>query len=266
MQAADTTIELPTWANGPDGSGNGGWTAGLLAAHVGDPRGGVRVDLRSPPPLGRPLTVELDGSTSGSDRAVLLRDHAAEGEPTLVATARAETVELGLPDAVRATSVAAAREATTRFPYRDAHPFPSCLVCGVARSGDVPSFCIHCGPTNALRAPDVSGVEHPVFAGTWTPASAFADPDAPSHASTTAMWAALDCPSAAPFANPTSAAVLASFAVRLQGRAAIGEEHVLAAWRTHVDGRKLRSTSALLTADGAVLGVAQALWIELRPT
>src|SRR6185436_9559900 len=40
---------------GPDTSGNGGYTCGLVAAHVA---GDAEVTLRLPPPLGRPLRVE----------------------------------------------------------------------------------------------------------------------------------------------------------------------------------------------------------------
>ena len=43
MSETRETLEIPTWANGPDGSGNGGWSAGLLATHVPDAGFGVAV-------------------------------------------------------------------------------------------------------------------------------------------------------------------------------------------------------------------------------
>ena len=62
------SLTIPAHCNGPPGSGQGGYTCGVVAALVdGD---SVRVSLRAPPPLERPLTVErgdgltvLDGDT-----------------------------------------------------------------------------------------------------------------------------------------------------------------------------------------------------------
>ena len=61
-----TSVVIDAVHCGPSRSGNGGWTAGVLAAHL---RGSeaVTVTLRRPPPLSRPLTVRRDG-----DRADLL--------------------------------------------------------------------------------------------------------------------------------------------------------------------------------------------------
>ena len=47
------TLVVPHRFRGPARSGNGGWTAGVLAAYLpGD--GPVTVTLRRPPPLARP--------------------------------------------------------------------------------------------------------------------------------------------------------------------------------------------------------------------
>jgi hypothetical protein len=106
-----------------------------------------------------------------------------------------------------------------------------------------------------------------VFADTWVPTSDVADPADPTLASVAACWSALDCPSAAPMADPhaENPSVLARIAVRLDRQARIGEPHVLAAWQVARDGRKQRSRSVLLDATGEVLGAADALWIEVRP-
>lgn len=100
--------------NGPPDSGNGGITAGLLAAHLDAPV--VEVTLRKPPPLDVDLDV-VDGQ--------LLRD----GE--LIATAVAGTVELQPPPFVGLAAAAAAPSALG--PH--AHPFPTCFVCGSRPDG-----------------------------------------------------------------------------------------------------------------------------------
>jgi hypothetical protein len=80
------------------------------------------------------------------------------------------------------------------------------------------------------------------------------------------VWAALDCPTY--FATYASGAlpvsVLARLAGRVDGRVVADEEHVLVAWPVEADGRKRHAGSALLSADGEVLAVARALWIEPR--
>jgi len=68
---------------GPEGSANGGYAAGLLAALFDGP---AEVTLRLPPPLDRPLAVEADG-----DRLLLL-----DGAD-LVAEAALANVELEPP-------------------------------------------------------------------------------------------------------------------------------------------------------------------------
>lgn len=247
------TLVIPSWANGPDGSGNGGWSAGLLARHVTDADEGIAVNLRVPPPIGRELQVvhTPDG--------VELRD----GD-VLVADAAPTHVEPFVPDAVRAIDPDVAHAASVGFPFRDRHPFPRCLVCGVTRGGDEPAFHLHCGPVVGLAA---HGTE--VFADRWDPEAALADPDDPEHVRVEACWAALDCPSAAPVADPDGAPiVLARIAARIDVSALprIGEPCVAASRHVASDGRKHRTRSALIGPDRRVVGVADALWIEVRPT
>ena len=261
MTSASDTIVIPTWANGPDGSGNGGWSAGLLAPHVPVEAGsGVAVSLRVPPPLGRELHV--GGDESGAGR--LLVDRSAD-EPVLVAHAEPAPVSLDAPGAVRAIDVEAARAASAGFAYRDEHPFPRCVSCGIARAEGEPSLELHCGPLEGVTVRTDDAEPTPVFADVWVPTPDMADGDDPEVASIAACWSALDCPSAAPMANPdASPIVLARIAARIETRARIGEPHVLAAWFLSRDGRKLRSRSVMLDVRGEVLGAAEALWIEVR--
>jgi hypothetical protein len=252
------TITIPTWANGPDDSGNGGWSAGLLARQLGDAaiREGVAVNLRVPPPIGRPLRV------ARTDRGVDLFDDEAEDEPTLVAMADLDDVSLDVPSQVRELRPQSVGRAHEGFPFRTRHPFPRCVACGIARSDDEVALGLHCGPVSGV---DVGGF--PVFADTWTPAGDVADPADDSRVLIEACWSALDCPSAAPVADPDAAnpIVLARIAARIATPARVGDEHVLAAWHVSSDGRKHVTRSVMLDGGGAVLAAADALWIEVRP-
>jgi len=102
--------------NGPPTSGNGGYTAGLLASHLGG--GPVTVTLRQPLPLETPLDVVSDGS------GLELRSGAL-----LIATA------VPASDGVTAPTWA---DPSAAGPYAGftEHPFPTCYVCGPERGDD----------------------------------------------------------------------------------------------------------------------------------
>lgn len=224
------TISIPRRFCGPPTSGNGGYTAGLLARHIDGP---AEVTLRKPPPLERLLRVETDSA------GARLMDGDA-----LVAAARPTTLTV---DPLPAVPLTAATEASATSPFLDTtvHPFPSCFVCGPERdNGD------------GLR----------IFAGRVPGTESFAAPWTPDEVDDLTVWAALDCPSCAviyldddhppPF-------VLGRIAVRIDTLPRAGEPHVIMSWQLARDGRKVFSASAISTSDGELCAVAQATWIEL---
>lgn len=238
------TIEIPARFNGPPGSGNGGYSAGLLAARVD--AAAVEVTLRAPPPLGRPLTVEdRDGTLVALD-----------GDDAVL-EARATALELDVPPPVGLDEARAADERSA-YRDRDVHPFPTCVVCGPdRRHGDglrmFPGELETGGPHATVFAPDAS----------------LAGPDGVVEAA--AVWAALDCPSSGPVLDmrPDAAArrapsVLARLTARIDGELRAGEEYVSLSWRIATDGRKRTAGTALLGPAGRPVALAQALWIELR--
>ncbi|MFI6782779.1 hypothetical protein [Micromonospora sp. NPDC050276] len=108
--------------NGPPGSGNGGWSAGIFAAAAGG-TAPVEVTLRRPPPLETELTF-VDGE---------VRDPAGE----LVAEVRpAGAIDVVVPPVDLAAAVAAA----AHYPGLVEHPFPSCYVCGPQRADGLRIF------------------------------------------------------------------------------------------------------------------------------
>ena len=225
---------------GPPDSGHGGYTCSLLGERIEGP---AEVSLRLPPPLGRPLSVELR-----DDRTLALTDGDA-----LVAYGEATDVDLSAPEPV---SFGQAEEAARGFfAFHSEHPFPGCFVCGPERApGD--GLRIFAGPVHGR--PDV-------FAAPWIPDESLADGDGLVRPEF--IWSALDCPSGNALAGALFSArpvLLARLAVRISGPVRVGEHHVLMSWRVGSEGRKHHSAAALFGVDRALRGVSRALWIELR--
>jgi hypothetical protein len=134
-----SSVVVASRFRGPTTSGNGGFTAGLLAEACAVD-GPVQVTLRTPPPLERPLQVH-DGALLDGDTLV------AQAEPGALTA---------LPDGV---DLAAARAAEQAYAGLVRHPFPECFVCGPAREpGD--GMRLFPGPIGDGRT-----------ACTWTPGS-----------------------------------------------------------------------------------------------
>ncbi len=229
------TIIVPARFNGPRESGQGGYTAGLVAVHMGEP---AEVSLRAPIPLERELEiVELDHGV------IQIRD-----DETLVAEAKPRVLEIAVPDPV---GIAAARAAKGRYRGSAAGEFSRCFVCGPDRDDAL-----------GVMAGAVEGRD--VVASTWTPGEV-TDIDGTGRAAPEFVWAALDCPTyfaLYPDALPIS--YLARFAARIDDLPEIGTEYVLMAWPISKDGRKHLAGVALLDRQGRVLAVAEALLIEAK--
>lgn len=223
---------------GPETSGNGGYSAGLLAEAYGAP---TEVTLRLPPPLDRPLAVFSDGDT------ILLRD-----DDAVVAEGRAAP-SLGDLVPPRAVGLDEAADATHRFAGHAAHLFAGCFVCGPGRApGD--GLRIFPGP-----------VGDGLLAATWSPDPSMSnDGDAVRVA---AVWAALDCPGGwAGELSEARPAVLGRLAVDLRRTPVVGEQLVLLGWPLEDHPKKFLSGSAVLDADGAVVAVAKATWVRIDAT
>ncbi len=217
---------------GPSASGNGGYTAGRVAAFVDAPT--VEVTLRLPPPLDRPLQVVRVGE------GVEVRDGDA-----LVAEARPSDVDVEPP---RRVGVTEADAAEARYVGEGEHAFPECFVCGPARER---------GDGLVLRPGPAGGV----VATTWRPDATLGVGDVRDEF----VWAALDCPGA--FAVELvgrGTRVLGRLTVRIEERPVVGEQYVVVGWPLGGEGRRQEAGTALLDEGGRVLAVARAVWIEPR--
>lgn len=233
-------LEIPSRFNGPPDAGQGGYCCGAIAELLGE---SAVVELRAPAPLETPMTVVDSGDG--------LEVH--DG-PTLVARALpSPPAELVPPTTVTADEAVRAAE---RYRGLVQHAFPTCFVCGPDRADGLGVFP---GP---VEGPDV-------VAAPWTPPAWLAGDD--GAVAPTFVWSVLDCPSAFGFTEwaertgrtPT-VAVLARMRIRQDAAVPVGEPLVVLGWGQSADGRKQHAGSAIQTADGEVLAVADTLWIELR--
>ena len=225
---------------GPPFSGQGGYSAGLVAEAIESPSASVM--LRLPPPLDKPLTRAAD------DGRVLLLD----GDQ-LVAEGSVADLELEVPDPV---TLEVARESEKHSPWADRHPFPECFGCGPERSQNE-AVAITVG---AVAGAQVHG--HQLFAGTWTPIAEFAGADGVEPVFT---WAALDCPTSWPALPPgAGVAVLGRLSCRLVAPIQPEVTHTVIAWHVGSEGRKHRGAAAIHSPGGELCAYSEGLWIELR--
>ncbi|WP_036372986.1 hypothetical protein [Micromonospora sp. ATCC 39149] len=113
---------IPARFNGPPGSGNGGWCAGVFAAASG--LGGVvEVTLRQPPPLETPLALD-GGEVRDPDGGLIAQVRGVDEVPQVVPPVDADT----------------ARAASAAYPGLVDHPFPGCFVCGPDRTDGLRIF------------------------------------------------------------------------------------------------------------------------------
>ena len=247
---------MPRRFCGPPDSGNGGWTAGALAAlddadspdNRCDSWPAIEVSLRQPPPLDTPMQVADRGGviTASFGGAVV---------------ASAQRVERELP-AVDRVDPARAAAAESSYPGHDFHPFPTCFACGTAREeGD--GLRIFPGRTGA-------GADGDRVAATWTPHRSLAEDwhtyvDEHSRASLAVTWAALDCIGGWAGDLAERLMVLGRMTARVDDLPVIGEPHVVVGEGRGQEGRKTYTAATLYDADGRVVATAEHTWIAVDP-
>jgi len=219
---------------GPSDSGNGGYVAGCLAAHIDGP---AEIALKARPPLD--VALEVVREPDGSVRLM----HGAQ----LVATARPAPAPLPVPPPVPSRSDVEA--AAPHFDGFKAHILPPCFVCGTARAaGD---------GMRLFAAPIENSV---LVASLWTPGADLLGEG--GRVAREFLWAALDCPGYFSLRKPGLFALLARFRAEIVRAPRVGEPCIVAAWAMGADGRKHFAGSVVYGDDGAPIAVASALWIE----
>ncbi|MFC7527758.1 hypothetical protein [Actinoplanes sp. GCM10030250] len=219
---------IPERFNGPPGTGNGGWCAGVFAVAAGARAGGppYQVTLRTPPPL---------------ETALELRDGSVLAGDTLVAEV-GEATGAGAGAGVPSVSYETAVEASRSYPGFTTHPFPTCFVCGPERPGK-DGLGIFPGvlPDGGTAAP-------------WT---------VPDEVSVPSMWAALDCPGGWAAIAAGQAYVLGRITASVGALPAPGTDCVVTGAAVEIAGRKAIVESTVYGPGGDRLATARATWIAV---
>jgi len=214
-------VIVPARFNGPPGSANGGYAAGLFSEALG---GGFEVTLLRPPPLDRQLDIVGDELRDGD-----------------VVVARARRGVHSDADVQKPVSLAAAEAAATRYAGFTHHAYPTCFTCGPEREDGLGIFA---GPVEGRAG---------VVAAPWTPGQdvraeiVWAALDCP------AGWAVDDF--------QREGVLLGRMAASIHGRPEPGETHVVIGWRIGEEGRKRFAGSAVYTAGGDLVAHARSTWI-----
>jgi hypothetical protein len=245
------TVTVPSRFNGPPASGQGGYSSGVLAAHLAGP---AAVSLRRPIPLDQELEVRIEkddakGVGNGAGRGI------SEASARAFDSAGELIAEAGpapplAPWNAPLVSLEAAHRAKNRFTPPAGGTFDRCFVCGRARHD---GFGVLAGP--------VEGTD--LVAAPWTPPRWSADSDGivlPEF-----VWATLDCPG---YFAIHHADLMLAFLARQQTEVhtpvRAGVEHIVVGRPLKRDGRKGFAASAILDADGALLAQSEQLLIVPR--
>jgi hypothetical protein len=230
-----TPVRLSGRENGPKGMSNGGFACGTFAGLVG---GTAKVTLHQKVPL----ETDLSARVSGQRAQVLAGDR-------LVAVA--EAVEpFVLEPPVRPTT-AQAESARERHPLRGLrHPLSDCVVCGPERRD---GLGVTPGPLES--DPDI-------LAAPFRPTSGYAVDGLVRPA---AVWGALDCPSySAADLRARRFCLLGSLEACQVRPIEVSESLVVVGWTRGVGTRSVKTASAMIDEDGAVVASARAVWVAVR--
>jgi hypothetical protein len=239
MVSGPAAVTIPTRYCGPPASGNGGYSCGALAREFG--QNPTEVSLLAPPPLDRPLALQLD----------VAQARMLDGDK-VVAIARRS----GEPDAGPVISAEQAARAAAEFDanqYAEQHAYPTCFTCGSGRTlGD------------GLRIWPGQTKEPGVVTWPWIPHQSTSDGS--GIVDLAVVWAALDCPSGWSWLSnddDLGPIVLGRLNAAIHRRPAVGEPVVVTGWKKEAAGRKRTAGSALRTAEGELLATGDATWVVL---
>ena len=227
-----TTITIPPAFNGPPGSGNGGYSAGLLAAHLDGPH---TIRINAPIPLNRPLAMRRE------DGVTTLYDGDA-----VIMTARPEAPSIAPRPA---PSFEAAKRASEHPRPFGAGEQSVCFVCGRNRA-EGEGLRIFCGQLDDGETAATVWIPHETFGGE----DGLVRPEI--------LWSALDCPGG--FSLPdVDRALLGEMNAEILERPPVGEPLIIQAWRTGGKGRKHFAGTALYRPDGTLLAHADTVWFAV---
>jgi hypothetical protein len=222
-------LRVPDRFAGPVGFANGGWLAGMVAQASGlDP---AEVTLRQPIPLDVDLILD--------DGRLLLGDE-------LLVEVRPGEFTRDIPAVV---SLEQAQAGESRSLVRSSPEYGNCLVCGVDRPD---GYGLRPGAVTG-RADTVACVWRP---GSLTPLLDPADV-------IPATWAALDCPGVWTIDAPNDPMLLGRMTAQVLTPPNLNDDVIAVGQRYTREGRKMFTSTALFSVDGALLAHAEQIWIAV---
>ncbi len=225
-------LVIPARFNGPPTSGNGGYSAGALAAALDETGGAVQVSLRQPPPLEVPLLLTED------------RTAALHAGATVMEAKRLDD-ELEIVEPVPYDEAAAAM---TTYLGLQGHPFPTCFACGPGRDDGLAIF--------------PGRIDERRVASAWTPDPSLSDTE---EVGIPVTWAAMDCIGGWSSDIDQRPMVLGRMACQVDAAPRVGEPHVVVGRWLGTDGRKTYTLATMYDSDGRVTARAGHVWIEVDP-
>lgn len=228
------TIIIDSRFKGPPDSGNGGYTAGLLAKAL---NGDAKVTLRHPPPLDRELKLVTEGNLA------TLSD-----QDQVVANAQKVRLDIDVPDC---PPIELVESVAANYVSAQEHILSTCFVCGPDREqGD------------GLNIFPVAINDYDCVASIWKPVDNLTASD--GLVATEIVWAALDCPGYFAHRAPNKMMLLGSMTASVRRRPSANETLISMGWQTAVSGRKYFSGTALYDETGEVCAASQQVWIALE--
>lgn len=232
------TVTIESRFNGPPGSGNGGYVAGLLASYINTSC--VRIRLMHPPPLDTEMSVVNQG-----DQIQLI------DQDKIVAQAIISELDLEVPSI---PTYSIAEEASKNYPGFDRHAFPHCYVCGPKRKEE-----------DGLRLfTGLATDEEYVAAPFQTYNELYNDKGLMTHET---IYAALDCPGAYAITqvDEEKILVLGEIIVKIDEEIHQNEELLVMGWYLGKERKKNYSGTAIINRNGVIKAKAKATWIEVNP-
>ena len=228
-----TSITINKRFCGPPNSGNGGYTAGIIAEQLPF---SPEITLRAPPPLDHSMNL-------------LIKEHTAQllDGDTLIAEAKVADFQLNV---IPPISFSAAKNATVAANAYADSPFQTCFVCGLHRAE---------GDGLRIRSGNIG---HQKVAAPWIP---YADLGNDNQIVKEAfIWSALDCPGAWAMQDTEQFYLLGRMAIKIEQSVIVGKKYVIMGWVIAKEGRKTWTGTAIYDEQGQVCAYAKGTWISIK--
>jgi len=218
---------------GPPNSGNGGYSAGIIATNLPFL---PEITLRAPLPLDQSMNLLVKENT-----AKLL-----DGD-RLIAEAKVTDFQLNILSPI--TFAEAEHAKVSANAYADS-PFQGCFVCGADRA---------VGDGLKIRSRVIG---HQKVVAPWIPYASLGNEN--KQVKEEFIWAVLDCPGAWAIQDEEKFYLLGRMATKIEQPVIVGEKYVIMGWVIAAEGRKTWTGTVIYDEQGKVCAYAKGTWISVK--